>query len=69
MWDKIKKNMDIILWLFLTIWIVFFPDTDPEALEYARHGYWNIHSPLYPYARIAFPIIVGCGIIYRRIRK
>lgn len=65
-----KAVRDIALWLAVTVWINFFPDSYRyDTVPQGRHGYWHAGHPWYPYARFLLPLFLACILFYRHFRK
>ncbi len=65
-----KAVRDIALWLAVTIWINFFPDSYRyDTVPQGRYGYWHADHPWYPYARFLLPLFLACILFYRHFRK
>ena len=65
-----KAVRDIALWLAVTVWINFFPDSYRyDTVPQGRYGYWHADHPWYPYARFLLPLFLACIIFYRHFRK
>lgn len=65
-----KAVRDIALWLAVTVWINFFPDSYRyDTVPQGRYGYWHAEHPWYPYARFLLPLFLACILFYRHFRK
>ncbi|AAF41517.1 TPA: hypothetical protein ACJKC4_001061 [Neisseria meningitidis] len=65
-----KAVRDIALWLAVTVWINFFPDSYRyDTVPQGRYGYWHADHPWYPYARFLLPLFLACILFYRHFRK
>ncbi|EOC93292.1 putative membrane protein [Neisseria meningitidis NM36] len=65
-----KAVRDIALWLAVTVWINFFPDSYRyDTVPQGRHGYWHADHPWYPYVRFLLPLFLACILFYRHFRK
>lgn len=65
-----KAARDIALWLAVTVWINFFPDSYRyDTVPQGRYGYWHADHPWYPYARFLLPLFLACILFYRHFRK
>ena len=65
-----KAVRDIALWLAVTVWINFFPDSYRyDTVPQGRYGYWHADHPWYPYARFLLPLFLACILFYHHFRK
>ena len=65
-----KAVRDIALWLAVTVWINFFPDSYRyDTVPQGRHGYWHADHPWYPYARFLLSLFLACILFYHHFRK
>ena len=65
-----KAVRDIALWLAVTVWINFFPDSYRyDTVPQGRYGYWHADHPWYPYARFLLPLFLACILFYRHFRQ
>ena len=65
-----KAGRDIALWLAVTVWINFFPDSYRyDTVPQGRYGYWHADHPWYPYARFLLPLFLACILFYRHFRN
>ena len=65
-----KAVRDIALWLAVTVWINFFPDSYRyDTVPQGRYGYWHADHPWYPYARFLLPLFLAFILFYRHFRK
>ncbi|RQL28305.1 hypothetical protein COH33_03905 [Neisseria meningitidis] len=65
-----KAVRDIALWLAVTVWINFFPDSYRyDTVPQGRHGHWHADHPWYPYARFLLLLFLACILFYRHFRK
>lgn len=65
-----KAVRDIALWLAVTVWINFFPDSYRyDTVPQGRYGYWHADHPWYPYARFLLPLFLACILFYRHFQK
>ncbi len=65
-----KAVRDIALWLAVTVWINFFPDSYRyDTVPQGRYGYWHADHPWYPYARFLLPLFLACILFYRHFRN
>ena len=68
----LSKNKDIIVVITLSIWINFFPSTDPSRKEGQRsflYAMSNTNSHLYPHARYIIPLLGLAAIFVNRSRR
>lgn len=74
MFSNLKRYLAIVLMLYCSVTINFFPETGPiktrtEGGSRYRVGiFFNEHSPLHPYARILFPLI-AIVLIVKEVRR
>ncbi|GAA5100209.1 hypothetical protein GCM10023338_14680 [Wohlfahrtiimonas larvae] len=68
----LSKNKAIIAVIALSIWINFFPSTDPSRKEGQRsflYAISNTNSHLYPHARYIIPLLGLAAIFVSRSRR